>query len=316
MGILSGLGRWLGPAPATDPAIRQAIERALATVGPLLKSVSGCQRKLAPAVSHAMDYCAQLAAGIPGPIEVSSRAFSTDPLVHAMFAASADIDEMLGKSREVRDFLADPAHRAGDELFALLGMRQREKAVMGMALQGDMVQDQVPQRLLYFADHTLGELGSCREMTRERLQAAAFDGLAQSFAVRVAEWRQELEDSRIAWRAEQAAVAGSAERRQAAEARQRLATEALAPERLLEAFAEWLLTSESRLHLKPTVVTVDRMGVISRTPSTDGNFSTLSFPELVGRDRRHWIVVLAKIARQDAEDALRRRQESNRYLII
>lgn len=317
MGILSGLGDWLGSAPSPDLVTRQAIDRAVEAVDPLLKTVSGYERKLAPAVRQALSYCEELAAGIPGPIDVSPRAFSADPLVHSLFAAPGDIVDMLGKSRELRGFLADPAQGEEDELFALLGMRQREKAVMGQALQGDMVQTDVPQRLLYFADHTLGELGSRHEITRQRLQAAAFDSLAQGFASCVAELRQERHEARTAWNMEHAgAVAGRAERRQVLEERQRQAIASLAPESLLQAFVEWLAAPQERLYLKPTVVTVDRMGVISRHPQTGGNFSTLSFPELVGRDRRHWIVLVARISRQDALDALLRQQQANRYLII
>ena len=175
MGILSGLGRWLGPRAPPDPAIRKAIERAVEVVDPLLRTVSGYERKLAPVVGSALHYCEELAANVPGPIEINARAFSVDPLIHAMFAAPGDIGEMLGKSRELREFVADPGQCQTDDFFALLGMRQREKSVMGISLQGGVLQSDVPQRLLYFADHTLGELGSEYATTRQRLQAAAFD---------------------------------------------------------------------------------------------------------------------------------------------
>ena len=317
MGILSGLGRWLGPRPPPAPAIRQAIERAVEIVDPILKTVSGYERKLAPAVSHALGYCEQLAADIPGPIEINARAFSADPLVHALFAAPRDIGDMLGKSRELREFLADPGQCQADEFFALLGMRQREKTMMGIALQGGVLQNDVPQRLLYFADHTLGELGSEYAITRQRLQAAAFDGLAQGFAHCVAELRQERHEARTAWSMEHASpAAGRAERRQVLEERQRQAVASLAPDRLLQALVDWLAAPHERLYLNPTVVSVDRMGVIAPHPEAGGNYSTLTFPELVGRDRRQWIVLVARISRQDAQDALLRQEQANRYLLI
>lgn len=317
MGILSGLGRWLGSAPSPEPAIRQAIDRALEIVDPLLKTVPGCERKLAPVVSHALGYCEALAAAIPGPIDIDSRAFSADALVHALFAAPGDIADMLGKSRELRGFLADPEHGGDDGFFALLGTRQREKAVMGMALHGGMVQNDVPQRLLYFADHTLGELGRDYDTTRRHLRAAAFDGLARGFAHCVAELRQERHEARTAWNMEHSSpAAGRDERKQVLEERQRQAIASLAPERLLEAFVEWLAAPETRLYLKPTTVTVDRMGVISPQPQADDRFSTLNFPELVGRDRRQWIVLVARISRRDAQDALLRQEQANRYLLI
>ena len=317
MGILSGIGRWLGAAAPPDEALRSAIGQAVATVEPLLKTVSGWERKLAPAVARALDHCAALAAAIPGPIEISPRAFGADPLVHALFAAPGDIGEMLGKSRELREFIADPAQCRGDEFFALLGMRRREKAVTGMALRGEVLQNDVPHRLLYFADHTLGQLGGDHDTTRRRLRAACFDGLARGFAARVAELREERQDARTAWSIEQAsAAAGRSERRQGLEERQRQAIASLTPENLLNAFANWLAAPEARLYLKPNEVTVDRMGVIATDPAAGGNFSTLSLPELVARDRRHWIVLVARFSREDAREALMRQQQANRYLII
>ena len=317
MGILSGLGRLLGAAPPPDGVLRSAIERAVATADPLLRTVSGYERKLAPAVACALDYCEDLAAAIPGPIEINQRAFSADPLVHALFAAPGDIGDMLGKSRELREFMTDPTLCPEDEFFGLLGMRQREKAVSGMALQGDRLQSDVPQRLLYFADHTLGELAGDHEKTRQRLVAAAFDSLAKGFVACVADLRQQRQDAHTAWSLEQAsAAADRRERRQMLEERQRQAIAALVPESLLHAFAEWLAAPEARLYLKPTEVTVNRMGVIASNPPAGGDFRTLSLPELVARDRRHWIVLVARISRQDAADALLRQQQANRYLII
>mgnify|MGYP001339415159 FL=1 len=313
MGFLSGLGNLLGSRPPPEKALREAIERAVDAVDPRLKVVSDYESRLGPAVAHALRHCAAVAASIPGPVEVGARAFAADPLVHALFATPGDISDMLGKSREVREFFADPVNAGRDEFFGLLGMRQRYKAVAGVALNGDVVQHGVPQRLLYFADHTLGELGSGHEVTRRRLQEAAFAGLARGFASCVDELRQEHHEARTAWQMERASVG---ERRQELEERQRQAIASLAPEKLLDAFAEWLAASEQRLYLKPTEVTVDRMGVISPSAATGDGYSTLNFPELVARDRRQWIVLVARISREDAREALERQQQANRYLLI
>lgn len=317
MGMFSRFTQLLAPRSPLDGALRETIERAVDTVEPLMRMVSGYERKLAPAVRHALDYCAALAASVPGSIDVSQQAFGTDSLVHSLFASSGDIGDMLGKSRELRGFLAEPATCPGEQFYALLGMRKREKAVMGMAMRGDMVQREVPQRLLYFADHTLGEFGGDVESTRQRLRTAAFDGLTQSFARCIEDLRKERRDSRTEWQLQRAAAREiRGERHLVLEERQRQAIASLVPERVLEAFVEWLAAPEGRLYLKPTVVTVDRMGVISNDPDAGGSFSTLNFPELVGRDQRHWIVVVARIGRADALEALRRQQEANRYLII
>jgi predicted site-specific integrase-resolvase len=58
------------------------------------------------------------------------------------------------------------------------------------------------------------------------------------------------------------------------------------------------------------------MGVLARPTETGEDFRTLKFPELIGRDRRDWTVLIARISRDDAREALDRQQQANRYLII
>lgn len=313
MGLLSGIWRVLAASPAPEPALAEAIVRAVDAVDPLLKTVSGHERRLAPAVSQALAHCEQLAAAVPGPVEIHPQAFASDPVVHSLFGAAQDIGDMLGCSRELRDFLADPARGTAGEFHALLGMRRREKVVSGMALNGGVLQQGVPQRLLYFADHTLGEIGDGHEDTRDRLKQAAFDSLARGFAACVADLRRQQLDARTALQIERARN-GRSERRLELEERQKEAIASLAPERLLDAFADWLATPQRRVYLKPDEVRVDRMGVI--LPQGEAGGTALSLPELVGRDRRQWTVVLARFRREDALEAVRRRDEANRYLLI
>lgn len=326
MSILTKLTGWMHPATA-DARTQQAIERAIDRVDPRLRIVSAYQRKLAPAVSRALDYCDGLVHEIPGPIDIDIRAFGRDPLVHAFFAAPEDIGRMLGKSREVKSFVADPRNQGTEDFFALIGMRRKEKVVLGMQQHGDLISEGVPQRLLYFADHTLRELSIDPDNTRGGLRESAFESLAGSFAVHLDALRREKTDLHTAWEQErafartlaaQAAVEADAHahRRFELEAGLREKAASLEPAHVLEALTDWLGDPEPRLHLVATSVSVDRLGVLSN-PATGGpDVQTLSFPELVGRDRRRWIVMLARIARADALRALEENREANRYLII
>ena len=290
MGLLGMLGSWLAPRAAPDAALDAAMARAIETVE-----------------------C--LAAAIPGPVAIDRRGFSADSLVHALFATPDDIGEMLGRSRELREFLADPGTADCEEFHALLGMRRREKAVSGMAREGEVIRRDVPQRLLYFADHTLGEIAADQDATRERLRQAAFDSLARGFAACVAELRQTRLDASTALQIERARN-GRGERRLELEARQREAIASLAPERLLDAYADWLAGADRRVYLKQNEVRVDRMGVIADGPAPDGELATLRLPELVGRDRRQWNLLVVRIRREDAREAVSRRDEANRYILI
>jgi len=326
MGILTNLTGFLRP-PQPDAATQQAIERAVDRVDPRLRIVSGYQRKLAPAVRHALEYCDGLVHEIPGPIDIGIRAFGRDPLVHAFFAAPEDIGHMLGKSREVKKFVADPQNLGGDEFYALIGMRRKEKVVLGLAQQGDLIREGVPVRLLYFADHTLRELGANPDVTRSGLREASFESLAGSFAVHLDALRHEKTDIHTAWEQErafartlaaQAAVEADAHahRRFELEAGLREMASSLEPAHVLDALVAWLADPEPLLHLVSTSVAVDRLGVLSKPAADDPEVQMLTFPELVGRDRRRWIILLARIAREDALRAQEENREANRYLLI
>ncbi|MGE5469033.1 MAG: hypothetical protein ACM3Y9_16555 [Ignavibacteria bacterium] len=326
MGLISTMTDWLSPN-ALGETERQAIEKIVDRVDPRLRVVSGYQRKLAKAVRQAMEYCDSLVAAIPGPIDVDVKAFGNDPLVHAVFAAPEDIPRMLGTSREMRRFIAAPENRSGEEIYALIGMRRKEKTVVAPALQGEFVREGVPQRLLYFADHTLRELSLDADKTRNGLRHSACDSLAASFAVHLDALRREKVDIHTIWEQERA-FARSISSQAAAEAEahehRRLEVEeslremaaSLEPAHVLEALAEWLSHPEPRLRLVSTSVYVDRLGVLSQPVPGNPDVQMLSFPELVGRDRRHWLVLLVRIPREDAERAQKEYGQADRYLII
>ena len=90
----------------------------------------------------------------------------------------------------------------------------------------------------------------------------------------------------------------------------------LEPAHVLDALVAWLADPEPLLHLVSTSVAVDRLGVLSKPAADDPEVQMLTFPELVGRDRRRWIILLARIAREDALRAQEENREANRYLLI
>lgn len=307
---------------------RAAIEQAVTVVDPMLKTVSGYQRRLAPAVRHALAYCESLAEKVPGPVVLNRHAFASDPLIHALFATVGDIGVTLGKSRAVKAYLADPDSVMTEDFCALLGMRRYEKKVMGMSLHGDMMVADTPQTMLYFADHTLHALGRGIAETRSRLHQASFDSLITGFAAQLADRRLARQGLHNEWdmqramslRDKKSAASdpgnNHAQRCQELEEQMRLASAELSPERVLAFLSEWLTVPETHLRLEPTTVSVDRMGVMVDADSTDPQVSTLNFPELVGRDRRHWIILIIRISRDEAVRALEQQHEASRYLVI
>lgn len=314
---------WIKPAAAPDAATRALVEKAVGAVDPMLRTVSGYENRLAPAIRSARDYCAGIALRIPGPVAISRSAFAADPLVHALFASADDIEQMLARSQCVREHLVGATAPMTGACCALLGMRHHEKAGFGARLAGDIVHYDEPQKMLYFSDHTLAEPAPDLAQARQGLAGAMFDSLLSSVAAHVADVRAEhsglyheqaMEAARL-----RANPGPAAHTRRLAELQERLhATgDALQPAKLLETLIDCLNRPEPYLHLDPVTVAVDRAGIIVGSGSAaTGGGETLDFAELTSRDKRRWVVMLALIEREEACRAVERFEEARRYIVI
>lgn len=326
MNPLTAIGRLFAARPAPDPEVRRALARVLEIVDPLLAAAPGLEDKLAAPLAHALGYCAGLVDALPGPIDISRQAFGSDPLVHTLFATADDIGHMLGASQAVHDHLADSACLASDHFYALLAARRHEKHQLGMALAGEVIHAEVPQTVVYFADHALVEPHCELAATRERLRDAALASLLKSFHAHVEALRLEKESlaaDAAAARAhmgvphghEQCGGPALATRRFAElDSHLRSLAESLMPEQLEAALAAFLQQPEMSLHLCDVTLRVDRLGVIAKPDSTDA--VSISFPELCGRDRRRHFVMLARIDREEARQALESALERQRRFLF
>lgn len=330
MSLLSGLGAWLRPAAHADGPVADALTRVAGVVGPVVAGESAFSRRLAEPVRHALDYCDSLVEAVPGVIDIDRHAFADDPLVHALFAAPADIDTMLGRSLHLRDYLDARPLADEEHLYSLLAMRRHEKPVLGVALEGDTLRSDVPQTLLYFADHTLVELGPALDDTRAQLRLSAFDSLIAAFDQHLRAVRGErdrLRDDRAMESAHLAVLRGKSghdeyavRTRQVDELDRQLRDvgASLQPAALIDTLAGFLARPEALLRLEPVEVSVDRSGVIrDGAAAARGEADTIGFPELVARDRRRHVVVLARIRREDAVRAVQAiRDQQARYVVI
>lgn len=311
MEIFTRLRHWLEPEPPLAGDLALAIDHAVQIAAPQLKLLSGYQRQLAPAVERTLDYCSDLVNAIPGPHEISPARFASDPLIHALFGSAESIWTTLGRSEDVRDFLSANPGFGDDICYALLGMRPHEKSILGSAMMGDVIHHDVPQTLLYFSDHTVSSLDHDLEAVQRRLRQSAFDSLLHQFAEHTAGLRQQRDaltgELRIKW--------GSSHHEDVEHNLEQLQQQ-LMPENLLTSLARWLAAPEQALYLKQVSRTVDRMGVICPADNAPPDAERILFPELVGRDRRIWTVLLVSIPRQEVLAAVAREARAHRYIVI
>ena len=329
MSLFSAVADFLKPAPPPSPQVLKALDRIGELIDPLLKSASGFERHLTLPVEHALGYCEGLVAALPGPVDIDRQSFSSDPLVHALFATADDIDQMLGRSQAIRDFLAEPQAWESDYFYALFAARRQQKRQLGMAQHGDVIQNDVPQTVVYFQDHTLVEPSCNLQTTQENLRGNALASLLRTFHEHLEALRSERAGLRADASVERAHLTVLRGKTDGTEhqvhtrhladldARLRETAESLMPDQLLQALCDFLQAPEASLRLAPVSITVDRLGVVSEQAADDINVRTLNFPELKGRDQRQYMVMLARIRRDEAQAAVDVvRDQQRRFMLI
>lgn len=329
MNLFSSLIDFLSPKAPLDPAVIDALDRISTLVDPRLKLSPGFEKQLAKPIQFALGYCDSLTTALPGPIDINRRSFATDPLVHALFATADDIAQMLGRSQAIRDYLAEPEGQATEHFYALFAARRMQKKQLGMAQQGDIIQNDVPQLVVYFSSQTLVEPSTDLEVTQNKIRTRGLESLLHTFHDHVETLRNERNGLRAdisVERAHNTLLHGKTPGREHSvrtrhfaelDTRLREQTELLMPDQLVNTLAEFLSAPEPALHLQATRITIDRLGVLHDETSEDINVHTLNFPELTGRDKRLYLTMLARLSRDEALEAVEMvRDQQHRFMLI
>lgn len=329
MSLLSAIAHLIKPAPPPDPEVAAALDRVIAMVDPLVRAAPRLEKQLLGGVEHALAYCAGLVDALPGPLEINRQAFASNPLVHALFATAADIDVMLGHSTAIRDYLGRPECWQSELFCAMLAARRWQKKQFGFAQSGNVIRSDVPQEVLYFSDQTLIEPHCDPQHTRERLRVRALESLLRAFNEHVHALRHERDEVRGDLKLEYAQVippnlADDAEPKLAhtrhiaqLDSRLREIGDAMLPEHLAAALADFLHQPEYALSLRPISLCVDRLGIVQTPGSAEADGNLINFPELSTRDRRLHIATLVVVSRADAQAAVERANlQKQRYIIV
>lgn len=297
------------------------IERAVSHVEPLLKQTSGYPESYLKPVTTALEYARSLAARIPGPVLINQESYAKDPFVHALFPSPDFVLDAFGASRAMQGYYRE--FPAAEEIYALMGMRRCEKNMMGLELSGEVIQHDVPQKVIYFTSHTIENPASNEKQSRDQVAWSFFDSLVGKVEKRVAAHKQEKQSQ---LREKDLLVA----RLHAADAQARPALEKQLSEMLtsvqatassldlrnyIEDFEIVLLNPEQHLRLDQTSIIMDRMGI--RRSSDDANAGeTVTFNELTGFDRRDWTVTMVYCNNLRKESFAERLETAYRRLAI
>jgi hypothetical protein len=159
------------PAVAADPLLGKALDRTVEVVEPKLAFARDWRARLTPGVAAAIEFSRAAAQRLQQVHDLSPSAWATDPLVRAAFATADSVTQALGRMRDVQRYFRAPG--AGDPAYAVLGMAFQTRKVLGAALVGDQVREEVERQQVSFGDY------------RIRIVAASIEEMQQATGVRV-----------------------------------------------------------------------------------------------------------------------------------
>jgi hypothetical protein len=298
-----------------------AIELAVSKVEPLLKQTRKYPDAYRKPIQTALEYSRALAHSLPGPITINLDSYGNDAYIHAIFPSIAAIAEAFRSSRAMQDFLRE--NPASNNAYALMGMRRSEKTTMGMELSGDVIQRDVPQRVVYFSDHTIADPALTEANARERVALSFFNNLVNKIAIRVSLRKQEMQSQlqkmdmlRARLRAASSEALPALQNELSSMLGNLQSTSIkLDLDNYLDDFKSVLLKPEQYLHLNQTTHILDSMGV--RRESTEfSQGEQIIFTDLIGLDRRNWTVTMVHCQNLQRETFAERLETAYRSLTI
>ncbi len=285
-------GRHGHDAPELASAIAWAVDR----VDPLLKQMDGYPDRYRKPVTHALDYAHALAARIPGPVSVTPESFATDPAIRALFPMPDDLHAAIQYSKDVQVFLQ--ASPEVTEIYALMCMRRRTKAMLGMDMDGEVLRREVRQDAVYFTDYTLADPGLTEAEARQRIAWGLFESLVAHVAHRIEVRKQEKieltreRDEVLAQMRSAPAGRRPDHERNLRQVLDRLGeiVSTLELDHHYKDFEAVLLDPARHVFLEYTELNLDSMGIV-RQSEVPGS-GEVQFCDLIGRDRRRWTVIM------------------------
>ncbi|NWG88008.1 MAG: hypothetical protein HXY26_10965 [Hydrogenophilaceae bacterium] len=305
---------------APNPELDAAVERVVDAIDPKLKLAGGYPQRYRQAVAHALAYTRDLARQVPGPVTINREAYTKDPFIRAIFASPDEFQAALCMSRAMQDYLKGHTCTIGSQLYAMVGMRRREKGVIGMEVIGDSVRHDVAQTAVCFSDHTLTNIANSEAGTRDQLAWSFMDSLLGQVSDRIEQLKQAKQDLDQK-RGELMARLRSADPEQQAHlqaeldrtlAELREATEKLDLRRYADYLDAVLLQPEAHLRLEAATLYLDDMGI----KRNNGNGREIHFVDMIGRDRRRWSIALLHCQSPGVVSMTDRLQEASRWMDI
>ena len=158
-----------------EALIKKAIERVLEGTDKRLRSYSGYQKALRGPVVTAAEHIIALVDGLPEPTEINRATCASDPRLKAYFGSFARFQEKIATAQNIRDYIEQHALTPSDLVYGLLAMDKSEVRKLGSAMHGDIIQRDVVQISVNFANHNFSGITRSPDESGILLKRRAFD---------------------------------------------------------------------------------------------------------------------------------------------
>jgi len=323
-----------------ETVIQAAIEQVVDGTDPRFRAVRHYRRKLRTPVERAIKYLMAQMAVLPPAIEASRRGFVADPHLRAIFASPEKLQETLSFSPQMQDYLRRSTGSRPPELYAAIRAERIERNTLGIAIQDDQLQRDVPQVVVLFREYHAAFPNANEAETRRELIDRMFGyliGIALQRLITLRARRQELEQHQrhlLQTKAGLLKSAGltlgalleksaspppdlAAVERQLDEINaelNRMSADTATLDDHLELVAETLSEPEQHFRLAPVSFTLDHMNV-KVEPGSARVSNTLTFREIrVGNQR--FIVLLVKFPSSELLEQPDFFEEAQRLLFL
>ena len=176
-----------------DPQLLSAVDRVLQGVDPRLKFVDGARERLRPAVQQALSFAREAVGALPPSLVLAPDNWGRVPLLRTMFARPTDIEMMISRSQDLKEFLASADSEGVETLFGVVAATRTERTVLGVSMEGEMLRQDVVQKTLGFSDFRLAGFAVSEAVTRRRLEDFVLEQLALAALREIANDRRRSE---------------------------------------------------------------------------------------------------------------------------
>jgi hypothetical protein len=275
---------------------------------------------------------------LPTSITVGSTCWVSEPSLRAFFVSASDIPLALSHSNNLRTFF--DKYPELEEANFILEMGYSEQHVYGVSLLGDVLQRDVPQRVLSFSDHQARICGHTELEIKRLLGTQSFEYLVAQALSEIGDERserRELEDNRALIRARLrlfqqqgpglGTVFGSAPDNAAEQLKleaqlqenerqmEAIGSPRSALDKELECLCEVLGHPERYLRMEPKKTCLTTMNVVLDEPKGEASLDVeFSLAELTGIPKLQRAFVLARLARDELPPPKNGFEDAERYL--